>query len=299
MRKIPISVYNYTDYRKFLNDYFDYLKKTRGIILQDICDEVKDVTTGHLSAVLHGKNNISKRLITAFAKYCRLKKMETEYFKTMVAYNQKKKLEVKKASFDKLISFRKSCVYKVSTHSYQYYERWYHSAIRAMCEFMDIKDDYAGLAKMLVPSIRAHEAKNSLTLLSELELIEPGEDGFFRPTAKAIDSGVHDTSITVNNFMVSMLEKAKESIDKFGLSERMLSWNTVGLNQAGYDEIMKKIIEFRYEVGKIVQKHSADRVYQINIQAFPLTKPLVRAETTADSQRSSEQDGVVIEETSD
>ncbi|MBF0430999.1 MAG: TIGR02147 family protein [Fibrobacteria bacterium] len=272
-KKIPVSVYNYTDYRKYLADYFEHNKRRgRLVIMQDVCDDVKIISVGHLSSVMHGKANMSKDLTAAFAKYCRLKKKESEYFKTMVFFNQTKSHSKKKKYFEELVSFRMSCVYKVCAHMYQYYDKWYHSAIRALCEFMDIRDNHNEVALMLIPSIREHEAKNSINLLAELELVEADENGFYRPIDKYIDTGGHATSTSINNYLAAMMDKAKESLDRFPGDEKKLSWITLGLDEAGYEEFLQEVRNFRYRVGELVQRHKANRVYQVNMQIFPLSK---------------------------
>ncbi|MBF0433456.1 MAG: TIGR02147 family protein [Fibrobacteria bacterium] len=274
---MAVSVYNYTDYRKYLTDHFEYRKeKKKGLTIKIISDEIGMKSSGNLSALLLGKYNVSKELAKDIAKYCRLKKKEADYFVTMVLFNQAKRHTIKQKYFDKLVSFRMSCVYKVNTHTYKYYDRWYNAVIRALCEFMDIDNNYADVAKMLVPYIRADEARNSVKLLDELGLIAPDENGFYRPTDKCIDTGIPTTSHTVNSFVAAMTDKAKESLDRFTTKERMLSWNTIGIESARFQEVLEEIRTFRYRLAKIVKNHKADMVYQVNMQAFPVSKPCIQ-----------------------
>ncbi|MBF0432293.1 MAG: TIGR02147 family protein [Fibrobacteria bacterium] len=269
-----LSVYNYTDYRKFLVDYFEYRRKrNEEISLRKVCAAIGMNSAGHLSYILKGKTNVSKKRAEALAKFCRLRKRESAYFVTMVQFNQTKSHSKKKTYFETLISFRMSCVYKVSSHSYKFYDRWYHSAIRALCEFVKIRDNYHQISLMLIPSIKADEVKNSLKLLSELELIKPDEEGFFRPTSKYIDTGeTQAVSTSVNNFLVSMLDKAKDSLDRFPKDERIFSWITLGIDKKGYKTFVQELNAFRGRIAELLEQSGAERVYQLNIQLFPLTK---------------------------
>ncbi|MBF0433429.1 MAG: TIGR02147 family protein [Fibrobacteria bacterium] len=270
---MAVSVYTFTDYRKYLADYFDYRRqKEKGLTLQIISQKLGMKSSGNLSAMLLGKYNISPSLASAIAKYCRLKKKESEYFKAMVFFNQAKGHTQKRAYFEKLISFHMSCVYKVNPHAYKFYDRWYHAVIRALTEFMDVKSNYAQVATMLTPYIRAAEAKSSLKLLEELELIAPDVNGYLRPTSKCIDTGIPTTSVTIDSFGVSMLDKAKEALDRFSVEDMILSWNTLGLDKERFGEVMEAVREFRYKVADIIKDHKSNCVYQLNVQAFPVSK---------------------------
>jgi uncharacterized protein (TIGR02147 family) len=263
---MKLSPFKYTDYRLFLGDFF------KDITYSSICEKTGIKSPGHLSLILHGKANISEELAKKFARLCELKKRETEYFILMVDFNQEKKSARKMDLFERLISFRESCIYRVGPHLYKYYDKWYHSIIRAIVEFADINNNFDDLAKLVVPSIRPDQAKSSLKLIEELGLIQRNEQGFFRPTQKSIDSGVPATSLMINGFMLSMLDRARESMDRFSRDERKFSSVTLGVNQAGYEELVTELREFRRHAAEIAARHPADRVVQVNFQVFPVSR---------------------------
>ncbi|MBF0433062.1 MAG: TIGR02147 family protein [Fibrobacteria bacterium] len=270
---MTVSVYNYTDFRKFLNDYLEYRKqKDTSLSLRIICKEIGLKSAGHLSYILQGKTNLSKKIAANVTEFCRMKKSEAEYFLAMVMFNQTKSHTKKKENFEKLVSFRMSCVYKVSAHSYKYYDKWYHSALRSLTGVFDVRDNYAEVGTFLMPTIRDYQVKSSLKLLEELKLIKLDKNGFFRPTSGYIDTGSHPTSTAVNNFLVSMLDKAKESLDRFPGEERKLAWVTMATDKDGYDKILQEFRKFRCKVADILEESKAERVFQMNMQLFPLSK---------------------------
>jgi uncharacterized protein (TIGR02147 family) len=267
------SVFSYTDYRKFLIDFFDSIKsEDPGVTHARICKETGIKSPGHLSLILHGKANISIELAERFSTFCKLKIRESRYFLTMVQFNQEKKTSLKTELFEQLISFNESCIYKVGPHHYKFYDKWYHSAIRALLEFIPIKDNFEDLAKMVVPTIRPDQVKGSIVLLTELGLIQPDIDGCYRPTQKSIETGSSASSIMLNNFTLSMIDLASEAMDRFSRNERIFSSVTIGIDKEGYEELVSELREFRRRVAEIAQRRSADRVIQVNFQAFPLSK---------------------------
>lgn len=270
MKKSP---FNYTDYRKYLSDFFESSKSEKpAITYARICDQTGIKSPGHLSLILHGKANISVELAERFAVFCKLKQRETRYFITMVRFNQEKKTGPKMELFEQLISFSESCIYRIGPHHYKYYDKWYHSIIRALLEFVPVKDNFEDLAKMTIPAIRPDQAKSSVMLLIELGLVKYGEDGYLQPTQKSIDSGSAETSVMINNFTLSMIDLARDAMDRFSRSERIFSSVTIGIDKEGYEEIVTEIREFRRRVAEIAQRRSADRVVQVNFQVFPVSK---------------------------
>lgn len=275
MKKSP---FQYTDYRKYLNDFLEVMKsENRDITYAQICREAGIKSPGHLSLILNGKANISIELAKRFAELCKLKSRETRYFLTMVAFNQEKKTGPKTELFEQLISFSNSCIYRVGPHQYKFYDKWYHSVIRALLEFIPVKENFDELAKMVIPAIRPDQAKASVMLLVELGLVQRDADGFFRPTKESIDTGSSVSSVMVNNFTLSMLNLAREGMDRFARNERVFSSVTLGIDKEGYEEVLTELREFRRRVAEIAQKRPSDRVMQVNFQVFPVSK---RAEFT-------------------
>ncbi|NLE01383.1 MAG: TIGR02147 family protein [Fibrobacter sp.] len=271
MKKSPFL---YTDYRKYLNDFIETMKsKGSDNRYTRICKETGIKSPGHLSLILHGKANISIDLAKRFASLCRLKSRETRYFLTMVQFNQEKKAGAKKELFEQLISFSESCIYRVGPHHYKYYDKWYHSVIRALLEFVPVKENFDELARMTVPGIRPDQAKASVNLLEELGLVMRDLQGYFRPTQKSIDTGSSVISVMINNFTLSMLDLARDAMDRFPRDERIFSSVTIGIDRQGYDEILTELREFRRRVAEIAQRNAADRVIQVNFQVFPVSKP--------------------------
>jgi uncharacterized protein (TIGR02147 family) len=270
MKKSP---FNYTDYRKFLADFFDAAKSSgTKLTYEKICAEAGIKSPGHLSLILSGKARISGDLAKRFAALCSLKKRETQYFLSMVRFNQEKSNSEKLHFFEELISYRESSIYRVGPHLYKYYSRWYYSVVRALVEFMHIKDNFEELARTVVPAIRPDQAAGAVRLLAELDLIAPDEKGFWRPTQKSIDSGSTTASAMVNNFMLSMLDRARESMDRFERDERIFSAVTLGVDRAGYEQIVTELREFRRKAAQIARQCKSDRVVQVNFQVFPVSK---------------------------
>jgi uncharacterized protein (TIGR02147 family) len=115
-----------------------------------------------------------------------------------------------------------------------------------------------------------------LKLLSELELIAPDADGNWRPTQKSLDTASSAASVMINSFVLSMLDRAREAMNRFPREKRIFSCVTLGVDKEGYQELLAELREFRRRSAEIAQKHPADRVVQVNFQMFPVSKSTAR-----------------------
>jgi uncharacterized protein (TIGR02147 family) len=268
------SVYQYTDYHLFLSDYYTYIKSIDPkFSYRYICSKTGIKSAGHLALILQGKARISLELAERLATFCRLKKRETAYFLSMVAFGQAKTQEEKRCEFEKMTSFSESAVHQVHADQYRFYEKWYHSAIWAVLDIVEFDGvDFAQLGKMIEPTVTGAQAQSSLKLLEKLGMVERRDNGLIKPLHDVIDSGPRPPAVAVNNFVVAMLERAHEALDTVPVQERSLSWATVSLSEKGYREVLEESRDFRRRVLAIAEQDEAKRVYQVNVQIFPLSK---------------------------
>jgi uncharacterized protein (TIGR02147 family) len=278
-RKSPMnSIFSYTDYRKFLSDFYLEKKTERkSFSYRFIASKVGFKSAGHFTQIITGKANISIVLIERFAEFLKLKKREAEYFQCLVLFNQAKNHEDKKRYFDKMTSFREATVRVVDAAQYEFYDKWYYTAIHELLDFYKFRGDYKELGRQIEPSIPPAEAQRSIELLASLGFIKKDAHGYYRKTSATITTGNSAPSLAVNSFVLNSLKLSAEAIDRFPRDERNLSWLTMSLSQESYNEVVEELRAFRRRALDIASQDSAaDRVYQFNFQVFPLSRKQVR-----------------------
>lgn len=273
-RKRNPTVFQYTDYRKFLLDILPLSgNKEEKKSYRSICNAVGIKSTGHFTLLLQGKANISIPLALKFAQFLKLKKRENEYFQTLVLFNQAKNHADKREYFVKMMSFKESSIHLVSADQYKYYDKWYHAVIRALLEVIPVKDDFSVIAKMVDPPVSVEEVRKSINLMVNLQLVKKDDAENYRPTKAIIDSGPAIGSLAVTNYANNILDLGKQAFDRFPLDERIFSWATLGISQKGYDQVVQELREFRRKVYEITKNDDqTNRIYQVNIQVFPVSK---------------------------
>jgi uncharacterized protein (TIGR02147 family) len=269
-----VDLYAYTDYRKYLRDYYEAKRAARKEFThRHIAKAIGFKSTGTFAQILQGKTNISPQTLARFSEFLSLKKEESAYFELLVLFNQSKGHSEKKRYFERIISFPKSNVKHVDATQYAFYEKWYYSVIREVLAFHPFKDDYRELARMLEPPIATAEAQKAVKLLEELGLARRNENGILEKSDPIITSGYDTRSLAVNQFIIETLDLAKVALDKLPREERSLSALTLSLPVDGYAMIEEKVKVFRRELLELARNCSdPKRVIQVNFQIFPVTR---------------------------
>ena len=274
MLNIMKPIFEYSDYRVFLIDYLSRAR-SRGVPLtyEELGKRVGFTSKGFVTQIIQGKSNIPKNKILSFALALELKKKESEYFELLVLFNQAKTHRVKNEYFQKLVSCFKTRMPHIGPDKYDFYSAWYYSAIRSLLSYYPFKGNYKKLAQQLSPAITPGQAKKAIELLERLSLIDKKDDGCYHLTDRIISTGDSVDSLTLINFQQATMDLAKDALERFPRERRDSSTLTLGLSDEGYRATVAKISELRKDLLDIARfDRNIDRVIQVNLHAFPLTK---------------------------
>ncbi len=271
--EIP-SVFDFTDYRLFLKAYYDFQKqKSPAFSHRYFAKRAKVNSSGFYKNVVDGKRSLGRGLILRFADAMKLRKKEAEYFEYMVCFNDADTLEEKKVFFERMIAFRKPQAFQVQASQFEYYSKWYYSAIRELLGVIRFKGDYATLAKILDPAIKPEQAEKAIKVLEDLGFIAKDQKGIYRLTQNMITTGPEVESLNVANYQISCMDLAKEAIDRHPAEVRDMSTLTLSLSKPSFDRFKDELISFRKMLVGLEREFSdADRIYQLNLHFFPLSK---------------------------
>lgn len=79
--------------------------------------------------------------------------------------------------------------------------------------------------------------------------------------------------LAVSNFHPETMRLAQEAIDRYRHPERNIAGMTLGISEKSYEKIQALLIETRKKIVEIANNdETADRVYQVNFQTFPLSR---------------------------
>ncbi len=269
-----LVIYDYSDYREFLRDYYTVQKENNPVFSHRYFMQKAGYNSlGLYAGIMRGSSNLSQKMIPKFSKAMKLNALEQEYLSLMVHYASAKTDKIKKERYDRLIAFipvKKHIALK--QYQKRYYKHWYNVAIReALCMF-DLNENYEEMAQFLNPPIRPEDVLDALNTLSQLSLIQKNDAGFWKASDPLIRSGSEVGSQVIQHYQASMIRMSEQAIYNIPKEERSISSLTFGISKERYDVFIEKIQKLHSEMIEDLDVDSdEDSVYQLNIQLFPLT----------------------------
>ncbi len=267
------NIFDYYDYHKYLMDYYKEKKALQSFFSYRYMSQRLGIDPGYLVKVFQGKKNITLESVQKFVDLLKLSKKEARYFELLTLFCKAKTHDEMTSYFEKLLPFTNKSPVKMEEKNYEFYKKWYYSAIREILAFHKFKDNYEELAATVQPQIKASEAKKAIDLLEKLQLIRKNEDGFYEVTSRFMTTGESWHSIAIRQYQEEMLVLAKDALEKIPRDERDFSTMTVSLSKDGFDKVREGLKQFRHQVFEIVEKENhVECAYQLNFQVFPVSK---------------------------
>jgi uncharacterized protein (TIGR02147 family) len=273
------TIFDYTDYRKFLADYYEEKKKTSASFsFQNFSRMAGFTSKSFVFNVIHGRKNLSRSSSLSMAEAMCLKKNETAYFEALVSFNQAASFKERDFSFEKLNSIRPSAMQdsvgrRLRREQYEYFSKWYHAAIRALIDIVQVKNDYALVGRMLYPPVPGKQVKESVRLLERLGLIARKRGGAWKICDKIVSTGPEVQSHAAHRFHLATMELAAKALRELPRNDRNISGLTLGISKEAYEKTREALYECQDKILAIAKEDkNPDGVYQVNFHLFPLSK---------------------------
>ena len=269
------SIFNFSDYRRFLKNLFEYKKETTpSFSHRNFARLAGFASPNFLKLVIDGQRNLTNTSIAKIARGFKLKKPEREYFETLVFMNQATDHMERDHYYKKLIAMKIPKTMKLlETARYDYFSKWYLPVIRELVVFGGKKSSAEELAKRLSPEVRVKDVEAALNQLQSLGLIFQDKKGCWQQSEEILTTGPEVKSLLIANFHHEMIKMASKSIDRYPADQRDISGVTMSIRQKDIPAIKKRITEFRKQMlEEFAANEHPDQVVQVNIQMYPLTK---------------------------
>jgi len=268
------NIHGYLDYRRFLRDWFDAKKRDNPrFSYRGFARRAGQKSPSLLHHVIDGKRNLTPATTEAFAKAMKLKVAEAAFFGYLVQLDQAKTSSERNKAWV-LISatrhFRESRY--IEGEGFEYLSHWYYPAIREIAYRPDFEATAEWVAANLRPTISVTKARRALEALVSMQLLVE-EDGVTRPAEASVVTPHEVAGLAVHNYHQGMLERAAEAIDGFEPEERHFGGVTVAVPQSLVARLKDEVAAFQERLLDLCDnaEESADVVYQMNLQLFPLS----------------------------
>jgi len=268
------DVLQYTNYRVYLRDYYEYKKKTvTAFSLRFFAEKAGLSSHAHLKLAIDGKRNITKNTVTKLIHGLGLENQRAAYFESLVFFNQAITDEDKKIYYAQLVKASpRSKLHKMDKAQLRIFKEWHHSAILEMVGLKDFRPIPEQISKRLRGLITPAQATESLNLLLELGLLVKTANGY-RQSNPLITTDDEVQDIMVKMYHNQMLALSVRMLNDLPGEERDVSALTFGIKRSDFPNLKKHLQLMRKELLDFSAKAGeAEDVVQINLQLFPLTR---------------------------
>lgn len=270
------SVYEYTDYRAYLRDYYVAEKARRpAFSYRYFARRAGHTSPNFLKLVIEGKRNLGPSSVTAFARALELDAEEASFFAELVAYGQAKTEEAKARHLSRITAartYRKAG--RIEGDLFEYLTHWYLPAIRELVARADFVEDPKWIARELIPSISAKKAADGLKVLINLGLVRRMTDGRLERGDPSWTTGPETNSKIVANFHHQMLTLATDAVKNFSSDQRNVTSLVVCVGAKTVAEMRRRMTSFQQELLALCDAdEEPEVVFQVGMQLFPLSRP--------------------------
>ncbi len=273
------NLFDYTDYRAFLRDWFEAAKKERDALSYRFIAGRLGIDPGFLVRIFQGAKHISETHLPALCKVIRLTKRESVYFERLVLFCKAKGEREIQERFVALMELRESKIREISSKQYRYYQNWYVPAIRVLVAAVEFKGDFEKLARTLNPSISTEEAREAIHILEDLQMIKRSRSGIWETLDSHISAGDAWVDKSVKEFQKQAFMLGLRAMDAVPKEMRELSTLTFSIPREEFSTVQDLVRDFRAKVARwTLGQESADSVYHMNIQVFPMAMPTMENE---------------------
>ena len=265
------DIFQFTHFRKYLAEYQSARVQVEPAFSRtEICARLGlPKTRSYFADVLRGKK-VSPRMIQKFIELLELDRKEARYFEAMVQLDQAKSDAIRKDAMENLLKINPHPQMLLHSDSYEYYAQWYHSALFAILDVMNVGDDLSPIAKRIFPKVTLGKLSESVQLLSRLGLVRKNDEGFWKPTQDSISSGPYNNQELVREYQLQCFELSKQALLSHNKNPQVMSTLVFSLSKSAYKKLEAELQNFKSKAREIIAGDSekADGVYHMNIHLY-------------------------------
>lgn len=275
----------YMDYRKYLADFYAYKreltkKDLRPYNYQMFSAAANIKSPQYLRLIIDGKRNLSDDMVGKFARALNLNKEHSDELKLLVQYTQATDPAERNRFLKDLMERRVNQKIKsgeIDSKTFEKIPGWVTWILYSMADQKGVNFDPHQLKQLLGEKATLEEITESLNKLLEAgELKRDETTGEIKKARPLMENADNIPVALVRKLQAELLYLGMESLFQDDPVEREFGTVTLSLTEKEFEEIKFKLRQMRKQFTKdnsIARAQSAgDRIYQLNIQLFPVTK---------------------------
>lgn len=270
---MELNIYQYSDYRTFLRDYYEGRKKKSCAFSYAMFARKLGISTpAHIFLIISGNRNLTKEHIPQFATALGLTKKQQQYFDAMVCFNQAKTPESKRYYLELLQALRhKKTGVPISDEQYACLSKWFYPIILELVNIPSFKEEAAWIRKQLYNKVSHDDIGEALSAMQRAGLLKRARNGRLIRAEANLTTEDEVANIAAYSFHQQMISHAKDVLKVADPAKRQMSGITMAISERQFKDIQTKLRETEDWITQYLA-NSADTpetVYHLNILLFP------------------------------
>lgn len=275
----------YTDFREFLRDFYEYKrhltrKDLRPYSYATFAAAADIKSPNYLKLIIDGERNLSSDMTKKFARAMGMNKDESDEFQALVDYGQSTEPLERNRYLKNLADIRVRHQLKTGEIKAETWEKipsWVIWVLYAMADQKNVTfENVDQLAGLIRRKIKNEDLRRSMEkLINEGELVR-AEDGSVSRGRELMSGSENVPVALVRKLQAELIYLGLESLFQDTAQEREFGAMTASLTESEFEQLKFELRQFRKRWTKdisVARKTSkGDRVFQLNIQLFPVTK---------------------------
>lgn len=272
-----LSIYDYLDYRKFLQDVYNHLKqKDAKYSFRYLSQRAGFASSSTFKLVIDGKRNLRDKSIVQIGRAIRLDADQVKYFNHLVKFNQAKSDDEKKIYLEKMGSLRKvDKAIELDQEYNDYISNLLAITIREMVSIPGFFLNAKWIADNVIQTCQSKEIVEAIKLLLSLRLVKQDAQGNLVSSQSRLRTRPEVKCPNLHQMYHSLLGRAQEALVKVPSQERDFSALMISLSKEHISRVKDLIFSFRQELEGMINslpKDNGAEVYCINLNFFPMTQ---------------------------
>jgi len=266
-------VFDFLDYREFLKATYEFRREASSVFSYRFMAQRIDVDAEQLAPTLQGKLHLPQRALSATLRLCKLEGREAAYFEDLFRLGKAKDPEEAERCRERLEALKVPPPRTIGPEQAEFYRNWRHSVVRALASLDAIPQEPETIANSCRPPLAPEQAKESLALLQQLQLLVRGSDGRLRPSDPHLAAHESLPLELLRSWHAQAMEQGRRALAEIPPTERDVSTMTLALSASDLPTVRSWVVDLRRQVRALAASTTnPDRVFQVNVQFFPVAE---------------------------
>lgn len=279
------ALVDYLDFRNYLSDYYQYRRELSKNDIRPYNYAVFSAAANikspnYLKLIIEGRRNLSDEMVVKFAKALGLSKEQMEEFRLLVLYGQasdpaERNLHLKALNEKRVNSKLKSG--EIDQKTWEKIPSWIAWILYSLVDQKNVSFEPEKLRETLRNKASVEEIQEALlTLLNSGELVRDSEAGEMKKARSLMESADEIPVALIRKLQAELMYLGLESLFQDSATEREFGSATLALTKQEFEELRFALRKIRKEAQKNIGvkrlTSKGERIYQLNLQLFPITK---------------------------